>query len=171
MHSQTCRSPLLVIVVFLALTGSGFAQDLDWDSFVDPEYGNRYEIPTGMFEQVESDAGKLVFEEVDEGGARLMIYSGDVPSGMTLGQFEERVRAAEWIEDVTYRVAEGSWFVLSGYYRTTNERDQPFIFYTKFMLSPDRERYAAIEVTYQVGRKREFDPIVTRLEKGLRPPS
>jgi hypothetical protein len=39
------------------------------------------------------------------------------------------------------------------------------------MLSPDRERYAAIEVTYQVGRKREFDPIVTRLEKGLRPPS
>ena len=171
MQPRTCRIPRLALAVLLSLTGSGFAQNLDWDTFVDPEYGHRYELPAGMFEQVESEAGKLVFEEVNAGGARLMIYSGDVPSGMTLSQFEERVRAAEWIEDITYRAGEGSWFVLSGHYRATNERDQPLIFYTKFMLSRDHDRYSAIEVTYPVGRKREFDSIVTRLEKGLRPPA
>lgn len=170
MQSRKSRSTRLALAVLLSLTGSVVAQELDWAVFVDPEYGNRYEMPAGMFEQVESEAGKLVFEEVDEGGARLMVYSGDVPAGMTLGQFEERVRAAEWIEDITYRAGAGSWFVLSGHYRTTSERAQPLIFYTKFMLSSDRERYSAIEVTYQLDRKREFDPIVTRLEKGLRPP-
>jgi hypothetical protein len=168
-HAQRCAQ--IGLALLLGCSSVALAQEAGWERHFDREYGHRYDIPAGIFEQVESQPGKLVFEETDGGRARLSIYSGNVPPGMTLGEFESRVQSAEWIRDVTYRAGEAGWFVVSGHYRTKGQEDEPLIFYTKFMLSPDRERYAAIEITYPLGRKAEFDPIVRRLEKGLRPPS
>jgi hypothetical protein len=172
MVSQPRRSALLRLgFVWLALSFStGIAAAQRWEHFRDPSSGHSFELPGDRFERVDSEDGQVVFEEAT-GEARIASFHGVLPPGTSLADVETIVATAEWIRNVSYRAGGKTWFVLSGHYvRDAGDRD-PIIFYFKAMLNAARTRYAGIEISYPTSRKREFDPIVTRLEKSLRAPS
>ena len=59
-------------------------------------------------------------------------------------------------DDITYERTKSTFFVLSGY------RDDA-IFYTKVAVSDDQHTACILDITYPRSRKKEFDPIVTRM--------
>ena len=146
------------------------AQSVDWERYVDPQYGFSAELPYGVFEPLEDDgSGGLTLGEVG-GTGQISIYGGDA-GGLTLEGFAERLSAGEEVRSITYQAGGDSWFVLSGYYQPDAEGER-LIFYTKVLLSPDRETFSAFEISYDLDEKARFDGIVSRIEDSFtRPPA
>ena len=161
-----------IAAVSLILVGSvpSSAQSVDWERYVDPQYGFSAELPYGVFEPLEDDgSGGLTLGEVG-GTGQISIYGGDA-GGLTLEGFAERLSAGEEVRSITYQAGGDSWFVLSGYYQPDAEGER-LIFYTKVLLSPDRETFSAFEISYDLDEKTRFDEIVTRIEDSFtRPPA
>ncbi|WP_108462127.1 hypothetical protein [Devosia naphthalenivorans] len=161
-----------IAAVSLILVGSvpSSAQSVDWERYVDPQYGFSAELPYGVFEPLEDDgSGGLTLGEVG-GTGQISIYGGDA-GGLTLEGFAERLSAGEEVRSITYQAGGDSWFVLSGYYQPDAEGER-LIFYTKVLLSPDRETFSAFEISYDLDEKARFDGIVSRIEDSFtRPPA
>ena len=161
-----------IAAVSLILVGSvpSSSQSAAWERYVDPQYGFSAELPYGVFEPLEDDgSGGLTLGEVG-GTGQISIYGGDA-SGLTLEGFAERLTAGEEVRSITYQAGGDSWFVLSGYYQPDAEGER-LIFYTKVLLSPDRETFSAFEISYDLDEKARFDGIVSRIEDSFtRPPA
>ena len=161
-----------IAAVSLILVGSvpSSAQSAAWERYVDPQYGFSAELPYGVFEPLEDDgSGGLTLGEVG-GTGQISIYGGDA-GGLTLEGFAERLSAGEEVRSITYQAGGDSWFVLSGYYQPDAEGER-LIFYTKVLLSPDRETFSAFEISYDSDEKARFDGIVSRIEDSFtRPPA
>ena len=161
-----------IAAVSLILVGSvpSSAQSAAWERYVDPQYGFSAELPYGVFEPLEDDgSGRLTLGEVG-GTGQISIYGGDA-GGLTLEGFAERLSAGEEVRSITYQAGGDSWFVLSGYYQPDAEGER-LIFYTKVLLSPDRETFSAFEISYDLDEKARFDGIVSRIEDSFtRPPA
>ena len=161
-----------IAAVSLILVGSvpSSAQSAAWERYVDPQYGFSAELPYGVFEPLEDDgSGGLTLGEVG-GTGQISIYGGDA-GGLTLEGFAERLSAGEEVRSITYQAGGDSWFVLSGYYQPDAEGER-LIFYTKVLLSPDRETFSAFEISYDLDEKARFDGIVSRIEDSFtRPPA
>jgi hypothetical protein len=161
-----------IAAVSLILGGSvpSSAQSAAWERYVDPQYGFSAELPYGVFEPLEDDgSGGLTLGEVG-GTGQISIYGGDA-GGLTLEGFAERLSAGEEVRSITYQAGGDSWFVLSGYYQPDAEGER-LIFYTKVLLSPDRETFSAFEISYDLDEKARFDGIVSRIEDSFtRPPA
>jgi hypothetical protein len=169
LHRRARRGGLIAATGAVLMLSTGLAQAQRWDRYLDAESGHSFELPRDRFSEVENRDGQTIFED-PSGEARIASFHGELPPGTALPDIENMVATAEWIRNVTYRAGGKSWFVLSGHYvRDAGDRD-PVIFYFKAMMNAERTRYSAIEVSYPTSRKVEFDPIVTRLEKSLRPP-
>ena len=161
-----------IAAVSLILVGSvpSSAPSAAWERYVDPQYGFSAELPYGVFEPLEDDgSGGLTLGEVG-GTGQISIYGGDA-GGLTLEGFAERLSAGEEVRSITYQAGGDSWFVLSGYYQPGAEGER-LIFYTKVLLSPDRETFSAFEISYDLDEKARFDGIVSRIEDSFtRPPA
>ena len=161
-----------IAAVSLILVGSvpSSAQSAAWERYVDPQYGFSAELPYGVFEPLEDDDSRgLTLGEVG-GTGQISIYGGDA-GGLTLEGFAERLSAGEEVRSITYQAGGDSWFVLSGYYQPDAEGER-LIFYTKVLLSPDRETFSAFEISYDLDEKARFDGIVSRIEDSFtRPPA
>lgn len=163
-----------VRIAFLALVfavpGMALAQaGIDWTRYSDPELQFSIDLPLGMFEPVAGGAaGSLTLAEVG-GSGQLSIYGGPA-AGLTREEFERRLSAGEQIRSITYRTGGNSWFVLSGFYGAEGEEDDPLIFYTKVLMSPDHDSFAAFEISYDEDDKALFDPIIERIEDSFTRP-
>jgi hypothetical protein len=156
-------------IVLVASVGVASAQaPIDWATYDDTDYGFSADLPYGLFEPLEQDGGNGLTLVQTNGSGQISIYGGDA-AGLTLAGFEERLSAGEDVRDITYRASGNSWFVLSGFY--DQPTGEPLIFYTKVLLSSDRQRFSAFEVSYDRSEKPLFDGIVDRIEDSFTRPS
>jgi hypothetical protein len=155
----------------LMLGGSVVAQGTtEWATYVDPEFGFSAELPYGAFRPLEQDGagGGLTLGEVD-GNGQISIYGGDA-NGLTLDGFAERLTSGNDVRSITYRAEGNSWFVLSGFYEAETG-GEPLIFYTKVLLSADRQTFSAFEISYDADQKELYDSVVSRIEDSFTRPT
>lgn len=164
------RPILAAALLSIALSAGVAAQDrVNWDRYVDPQYGFSADLPYGAFEPLPSDGSPgLTLGETD-GNGQISIYGGDA-RGLTLAAFAERLTSGNEVRDITYQAEGKSWFVLSGFYQPESGGDQ-LIFYTKVLLSPDRERFSAFEISYDAAEKARYDAIVEHIENSFTRPA
>jgi hypothetical protein len=165
----TKPSPVAILIVLAGLASP--APALAQETYVDPDLGYRITLPLDRFTVLDDAPSPAALSLIDQSGeAQLEVYGGDNIDALSLSQFQVFVASADRIAEVTYRAGGKSWFVLSGYYRREGEERTDLIFYAKFMFTPDLSRFSAFEISYPLGRKSEFDAIVSNLEKSLRAP-
>jgi hypothetical protein len=159
-----------VLLVALAMPSSVLSQTaIEWSRYTDPEVGFSVDLPLGLFEPLDTEVpGGLTLAEVG-GSGQLSIYSGPA-TGLTLDEFAARLSAGEQVRSITYQVGGNSWFVLSGFYGAEGQGVEPLIFYSKVLMSPDHETFAAFEISYDEDDKARFDPIVDRIEASFKRP-
>lgn len=156
------------LVLGLWMSGPALAQQVNWERYEDPQYGFSAELPYGAFEPLgEEGSGGLTLREVG-GSGQISIYGGDA-GGLTLESFAERLSSGEEVRTITYQAGGNSWFVLSGYYEPEAAGER-LIFYTKVLLSADRESFSAFEISYDPAEKQRFDPLVSRIEDSFTRP-
>jgi len=140
----------------------------EWRSYQDPTLGFSIALPPGFRSALrENDPAEV---RLVDGEAELTVFGGSNAEGWSAEAFADFVGQADRIEEVTYRRVGGSWFVLSGFYRREGSERDDLIFYTKFMLSSDRSRFAGFEISYPAADKRAMDDVVERLEGSFTPP-
>lgn len=157
------QTSLRATAITLLLPMAAMAQDIAWTSYVDPEFRFSVDLPLGMFEPLDGDAGVGMTLAETGGQGQLSIYGGEAP-GLTLEQFAERLSTGEQIRTITYQTGGNSWFVLSGDYAPDTPQSEPLIFYTKVMLAEDGNSFSAFEISYPKREKSRYDPIVERIE-------
>jgi hypothetical protein len=164
------RKLLIAAGVALVLGTTGFAQGTtEWAKYVDPQFGFSADLPYGAFQPLEEDgSGGLTLGEVD-GNGQISIYGGDA-NGLTLDGFAERLTSGNDVRSITYRAEGNSWFVLSGFYEPETGGD-PLIFYTKVLLSADRQTFSAFEISYDADQKALYDSVVSRIEDSFTRPT
>lgn len=160
----------LFAAVILLVASPLQAGDAGWQAFHEDRLGYRIDLPLGMFHVVEEMPDRISLQETG-GEAQLLAYGGENAGDATVAEFRRTLEGAEWIREITYRAGGRSWFVLSGYYRREDVEQEDLIFYAKVMFNADRSRFSGFEISYPRSDKRRFDPIVTRIEKSLRPPA
>ena len=144
------------------------AQDRDWSRYQDPEYGFSAELPTGLFQTIDSEDTPGIRLVETGGDAQLSLYGGPA-EGMNRDTLEARLSSGEQIGTITYRAGGDSWFVLSGFYEPFASENGD-IFYTKVLFSPDRQSFSAFEISFPAEDKPRFEPIVDRIEKSFTRP-
>ena len=156
-----------LLSVALSAGAAGQSQ-LDWDRYIDPQYGFSADLPYGAFEPLPGDPSQgLTLGEIG-GNGQISIYGGDA-RGLTLAGFAERLTSGNDVREITYQAEGESWFVLSGYY--SPQSGEQLIFYTKVLLSPDRESFSAFEISYDANEKARYDAIVERIEDSFTRPA
>jgi hypothetical protein len=164
------RSLALAGVLSLGLGAPlAFAGPIDWTYYQDPEFGYAIDLPLGLFSTERDETGTLTLLE-DGGDGQLNIYGGESEAGMSLADYEDALSRGEQVEEVTYRAGGRSWFVLSGYFYPSEDSSEPLIFYTKFMLSRDGERFSAFEISFPESDKPRLAPVVEHIEDSFTRP-
>ena len=160
--------PVPANIIQLEVVAQSPSDEVVWRRYVDEEYGFKIDLPFGLFELGE-EADRGLFLRAVSGQGELKVYGADNLQGRSPREFAAVLEESDRIEEVTYRAGGRSWFVLSGYY-ADDGYDDPIIFYTKFMFSPDRSRVAAFEISFPESEKPRFAPIVEHIENSLRAP-
>ena len=156
------------VALTMMLGASAMAQEAEWARYVDPDFGFSADLPYGAFEPLSEDgSGGLTLGEVG-GNGQISIYGGDA-NGLTLDVFAERLTSGNEARTITYRAEGNSWFVLSGYYEPETG-GEPLIFYTKVLLSADRQTFSAFEISYDADEKEYYDDLVSRIEDSFTQP-
>lgn len=169
MLTSAWRAAALALLLPVAAMAQGNPGQVAWTSYTDPTFGFSVDLPLGMFEPLQQDNG-LGLTLVETGGlGQLSIYGGTA-DGLTLEGFEQMLSEGEQIRTITYRAGGNSWFVLSGDYAPDGPADEPLIFYTKVLLSRDRNSFSAFEISYPRADKVRYDPIVERIEDTMTRP-
>jgi hypothetical protein len=165
------RAIAQISVAVALMTSSGvFAQTVDfgWERYTDPAYAFTVDLPMGLFAALgTTDVPGLTLAEVS-GDGQITLYRGSA-EGLTLQDFASRLSAGDLVRTITYQANGGSWFVLSGYYDSAAGED-PLIFYTKVLMSPDHRTFSAFEISYPQAEKSRFDAIVNRIEDSMTRP-
>lgn len=159
---------LLAIVAILMFASAASAGD--WRPYSDAEFGYSIALPDDGFD-VEADAernGLTLYER--DGRGQIDVYAFRNDKELSLGQIRDELRNAERIKQITYSRSGASWFVISGYYRRSDDEATDLIFYAKFMFSADRKTASAFEASYPVGDKTRYDPIIEKMEDTLTRP-
>jgi hypothetical protein len=157
-------------LVLLAFATSAQARTADWSNYENSTYGYRVDIPAGQFAVREQNSEKLTLQEVG-GLGEIDVYGATNPNRATPGEFAAALEHATRIKDITYRASGRGWLVLSGHYNREGGEAEDLIFYAKFMFSADRSLLSAFEISYPLRLKKQFDPVVARMERTLRAPS
>ena len=166
--TRTAFAAFAAMLLFLVAALPSLAQT-GWETYRDPALGYRIDLPRGGFEQLEGGEGRVILADAED-QARITVFGEDVPAGRSLGQLEEALRQSDLVDEVTYRAGGKSWFVLSGHFRDTQAPEE-MIFYVKLMLNRDRSAYSTFAISYPRSLKRQYDPVVERLERSLRAPA
>ncbi|MCV0397707.1 MAG: photosystem II reaction center PsbP family protein [Rhizobiaceae bacterium] len=161
---------LAAAAALLMTTVGVAAQTPQWQTYSDPEYGYRIDIPTDLLEPEDGQDGRLVFRD-PAGPVQLSVYAEENHDRLPLSEVAASLERSEWIREITYRRSGASWLVISGYYDLESGRGADLVFYLKLMMSPDRSRYAVFAISYPEAEKPRYDPVVERLEDSFRPPS
>ena len=167
---MSLRSLILAGVLSLGLSAPQvLSAPIDWTYYEDPDFGFEVELPLGLFRPERDEPGALTLLE-DGGDGQINIYAGRNDDGMSIADYEDALSRGEQVESVTYRTGGRTWFVLSGFFRPDERNEEPLIFYTKFMLSADGDRFSAFEISFPQSDKPRLAPIVERIEDSFTRP-
>jgi hypothetical protein len=163
------RSIFLAATAALALSATPvLAQDAQWARYDNPAYGFSAELPLGIFSPASEPTSEAMLMLEAGGAGQLSVYAGPT-DGLSLDQFASQLQTSDQSRSVTYRAGGNSWIVLSGFYG--EDGAEPLIYYTKLLLSADRETFSGFEISFPAADKPRFESIVDRIEDTFTRPS
>lgn len=104
-------------------------------------------------------------------GARLDIFGGHNPDGLSVEAVARQVAGSEGVEQVTYRHLGNRWLVLSGYLAGGPAQPPGSIFYERIALSADGRILAGFRLVYPASARAVFDPVIATIGNSLQPPA
>jgi hypothetical protein len=153
------RFAFLFLVVML-LTAGAVARE-EWRIQQNPQYGFSFSYPQGVFTPLQSDGPSLHRFISSAGNAKLVVAAWET-NGRTPEEFKRWMLADSAGYDITYEPRGRSWFVVSGY---RGDR----IYYEKVAFSCAGRVANVLAITYPVGKRDLFDPLVERMEDDFKP--
>ena len=152
---------LICALVFAGIfMPEAFAQELDWGIYKDAEHGCRLDYPRALFSSDPEVEGEPRRFSSDNESIYFRVMGAENDARWTPADIRQKYLRADMPGDVTYQHTKNEFLVLSGY------RDES-IFYTKVTVSDDHHIACILDITYPRSRKKEFDPIVTRMSRSF----
>ena len=154
----------LIVLIYLAAMSSVSAATRPWTHERDPGLGFDFSYPRDLFQRTEGD-GKPSFHYFvsRDAEAKLMVGAWNNEAGQTPSEFKQWLLANTGGYDAMTYVPRGrTWFVISGY-----RGDD--IYYEKVMFSCAGNVVNVFAITYPQGLRRQYDPVVEKVEDGFRP--
>jgi hypothetical protein len=151
---------VLAAAVLTSAAGASSAQI--WRIYQNDRYGTTIEYP-GFFQPGEPPAidDGLAFSSAD--GASFAVFASYNASDFDLAGYQDFiVKNLAAGKVITYRAHGRDWFVISG----TAGTDR--VFYQRHRLSYGGEMTEGFVMSYPVGLKQKYDPIVARMAKSFR---
>jgi hypothetical protein len=137
---------------------------MDWQIFVEPQFGTQIDYPAGIFSQSGGQSERGVGERFrsPDGQAILEVYSYPNAPGFTPASFL-RANLQMPRSELGYERVTGSFFAIS------SVRDGT-VYYSRcnFSRSP-RPLISCFDLTYPEAQARAWDAVVTRMSLSLRP--
>ena len=153
---ERARFLRLGVIVLAVFCGSGrvlaeWMQTTDWETYRSERFGYSLLFPGGMLEQrAETPDGRGIELRSKDGVVRLKVLAADNSDNISIGEYRAAIlREFSASNELKYGPMGQSWFVLSG------ARGDSII--------------NAFALTYPEQQKREFDSVVTTIEKNFRP--
>jgi len=153
---------LVALMVFLATVGTAVA--FDWVTYVNDRFGFSLRYPADVFApERRSEAGDGEVFVATQGHGRLLVGAFENRDGHSVASYRDLIRSQSYADyEVSYAPRGQTWFVLSG-----ESADK--VFYEKVMFSCQGRVINSFALVYPIERKRQFDPIVERIENTFRP--
>ena len=151
----------LLSVALIALPAGAAAQEA-WSTYRNDRFGTTIEFPARFRPGRPPDNNDgLSFSAPD--GATLSVWGSLNVMEHDIAGLEKFLRESlDGGERITYRAAGTNWLVLSG---THGDR----VFYQRHALSHRKEIVNAFKISYPTSLATNYDPIVARISKSLRP--
>ncbi len=166
---EKARFVPLSIMILTVVCGSGVVRaqwdrSVDWETYRSERFGFSLLFPANVLEQrSETPDGRGVELSSGDGRARLKVLTADNTDRISLGEYRSAIlRQLSGNNQLTYGPMGQSWFVLSGVRGDS-------IYYQKVLFACSGRVINAFALTYPEQQRREFDPIVTTIEKNFRP--
>ena len=139
-------------------------QPLDWETYRSERFGYSLLCPGGMLEQhSETPDGRGVELSSKDGFVRLKVLAVDNSDNVSIGEYRAAIlREFSASNQLKYGPMGQSWFVLSGARGDS-------IYYQKVLFACGGRIINAFALTYPEQQKREFDSVVTTIEKNFHP--
>ncbi len=166
---ERARILLFAVVILAAFCGSGRIvaegrQPLDWETYRSERFGYSLLFPATLLEQHSETAdGRGVQLSSKDGFVRLKVLAVDNSDNISIGDYRAAiVREFSASNQLRYGPMGQSWFVLSGARGDS-------IYYQKVLFTCGGRIINAFALTYPEQRKRDFDSVVTTIEKNFHP--
>ena len=166
---ERARIIRLGVTIVATLCGSDsvladWAQPLDWETYRSERFGYSLLFPAGVLEQhSETPDGRGVELSSKNGLVRLKVLTADNADQISIGEYRATIlRELSEGRQLQYGPMGHSWFVLSGVRGDS-------IYYQKVVFACGGRIINAFALTYPEEQRREFDPVVTTIEKNFHP--
>jgi hypothetical protein len=133
-----------------------------WLTYHNDRYGTTIDYPDQFKPEPPPDAddGRRF---KDAQGVEFAVYAAYNALDFNLAKYQDdTLKNLHADQVVTYQAHGDNWFVISG---TKGDN----IFYERHVLSHGRQMTEAFSITYPVAAKLNYDPLVARMAKSLRP--
>ena len=166
---ERARFLQLGVAILAAFWGSGRAvaegmQPLDWETYRSERFGYSLLFPASLLEQhSETPDGRGVQLSSKDGFVRLKVLAVDNSDNISIGDYRAAIlREFSGSNQLKYGPMGQSWFVLSGARGDS-------IYYQKVLFACGGRIINAFALTYPEQQKRDFDSVVTTIEKNFHP--
>jgi hypothetical protein len=160
------RLGAVVLAVFCGSSRSvaEWTQTLDWETYRSERFGYSLLFPASMLEQrSETPDGRGIELSSKDGFVRLKVLAVDNSDNISIGEYRAAIlREFSANNQLKYGPMGQSWFVLSGARGDS-------IYYQKVLFACSGRIINAFALTYPEQQKREFDSVVTTIEKNFHP--
>jgi hypothetical protein len=150
----------------LVCLGPAAAQDQPepWRDYMNDRYGFRLVVPSRVLNvEKQSESGDGLLFASKDGEVRLLVGALTNADSHTPRSYQDYIAQQSYADySITYRQGGETWFVLSG-------EGKGKTFYEKVMFSCGDRLISSFAMIYPTERRKEFDPIVERVEDSFRP--
>jgi hypothetical protein len=158
----------LGVIMLATICGSGLVfaepmQPLDWETYRSERFGYSLLFPGRVLEEhSETPDGRGVELSSKDRSVRLKVLAADNTDNISVGDYRAAIlREFSGAGQLQYGPMGQSWFVLSGVRGNS-------IYYQKVLFACGGRIINAFALTYPEQQRREFDPVVTTIEKNFR---
>jgi hypothetical protein len=156
------RRAVLSVLAVIALTTVALSAEA-WGRYINARYGYGVDIPAGFSPVNEADNGDGGVSRSNDGRSQLSVWGANLLLDPLSTDVQDRVEGAVregW--DVSYKKITDRWANWSG------ERDGR-IFYARAIILCHDDQAGFFQLEYPAELREDFDAIVKRLVKGLKP--
>jgi hypothetical protein len=160
---RTFRVGVLAALFSAGALSESWSRGSDWQSFRSEQFGYNLLYPASVFEPRGKAPKGDGFEFISrDGEAKLKVFADYNADNVGLVEYRASiVRDLSGYDQLVYGPMGQSWFVLSGMRGGS-------IYYQKVLFSCGGRVINAFALTYPREQKREYDSIVTGIEKSFR---